>query len=70
MLEKRRHRFVRYADDITIHVRSKRAAERVMQSTCEFIERRLKLRVNRDKSSVGSAFKSDPPGVRLPQARR
>ncbi len=58
MLEKRGHRFVRYADDITVYVRSKRAAERVMGSTCEFIERRLKLRVNRDKSSVGSAFKA------------
>lgn len=58
MLEKRGHRFVRYADDITIYVRSKRAAERVMQTTCEFIERRLKLRVNRGKSSVGSAFKA------------
>jgi hypothetical protein len=51
MLEKRGHRFVRYADDITIYVRSKRAAERVMQSTCAFIERRLKLRVNREKSA-------------------
>jgi group II intron reverse transcriptase/maturase len=55
MLEKRGHRFVRYADDITIYVRSRRAAERVMQSTCEFIERRLKLRVNRDKSAVDLA---------------
>jgi RNA-directed DNA polymerase len=58
MLEKRGHRFVRYADDITIYVASQRAAERVMQSTCEFIERRLKLRVNRDKSSTDSAFKA------------
>lgn len=56
MLEKRGHRFVRYADDVTIYVRSRRAAERVMGSTCEFIERRLKLRVNRDKSSVALAF--------------
>ena len=55
MLEKRGHRFVRYADDITIYVASKRAAERVMQSTCEFIERRLKLRVNREKSAVDLA---------------
>lgn len=55
MLEQRGHRFVRYADDITIYVRSKRAAERVMGSTCEFIERRLKLRVNREKSAVGHA---------------
>jgi group II intron reverse transcriptase/maturase len=58
MLEQRGHRFVRYADDVTIYVASKRAAERVMESTCEFIERRLKLRVNRGKSSVGSAFKA------------
>ena len=55
MLEKRGHRFVRYADDITIYVASKRAAQRVMQSTCEFIERRLKLRVNREKSAVDHA---------------
>ncbi len=57
MLEKRGHRFVRYADDITIYVASKRAAERVMGSTCEFIERRLKLRVNRGKSAVDRATK-------------
>lgn len=44
MLEKRGHRFVRYADDITIYVASKRAAQRVMGSTSEFIEQRLKLR--------------------------
>jgi RNA-directed DNA polymerase len=56
VLAKRGHRFVRYADDITIYVRSSRAAERVMGSTCEFIERRLKLRVNRGKSSVALAF--------------
>jgi len=58
MLERRGHRFVRYADDVTIYVGSKRAAERVMASTCEFIERRLKLRVNRGKSSVASAFRA------------
>jgi RNA-directed DNA polymerase len=58
MLAKRGHRFVRYADDITIYVASQRAAERVMGSTSEFIERRLKLRVNRGKSSVASAFKA------------
>ena len=55
MLERRGHRFVRYADDITIYVRSSRAAERVVASTCEFIERRLKLRVNHGKSAVGHA---------------
>lgn len=58
MLEKRGHRFVRYADDITIYVASKRAAERAMGSTSEFIEGRLKLRVNRDKSSVASSFRA------------
>jgi RNA-directed DNA polymerase len=58
MSGKRGHRFVRYADDITIYVASKRAAERVMASTSEFIERRLKLRVNREKSSVASAFRA------------
>jgi group II intron reverse transcriptase/maturase len=55
MLEKRGHRFARYADDITIHVASKRAAERVMASTSEFIEARLKLRVNHGKSAVDRA---------------
>ncbi|MBK5218198.1 MAG: group II intron reverse transcriptase/maturase [Thermoleophilia bacterium] len=55
MLERRGHRFVRYADDITIYVGSKRAAQRVMASTSEFIEQRLKLRVNRGKSAVDRA---------------
>ncbi|MGH2984092.1 MAG: group II intron reverse transcriptase/maturase [Solirubrobacterales bacterium] len=58
VLAKRGHRFVRYADDLTIYVRSERAAQRVMESTCEFVERRLKLRVNRGKSSVGSAYRA------------
>ena len=56
-LRRRGHRFVRYADDITIYVRSKRAAERVIGSTREFVERRLKLRVNRDKSAADRATK-------------
>jgi RNA-directed DNA polymerase len=54
-LEQRGHRFVRYADDITIYVRSERAAERVMEGTARFVERRLKLRVNRDKSAADRA---------------
>jgi RNA-directed DNA polymerase len=58
VLERRGHRFVRYADDIVIYVRSERAGQRVMASACAFIERRLKLRVNRGKSSVGSAFRA------------
>jgi RNA-directed DNA polymerase len=57
VLEKRGHRLVRYADDIRIYVGSERAGQRVMESTTRFIERRLKLRVNQDKSLVGSAFR-------------
>ena len=51
-LEKRGHRFVRYADDCNIYVRSKRAGERVMASVTKFLARRLKLTVNTDKSAV------------------
>ena len=54
-LERRGHRFVRYADDLRIHVRSERAGERVLAGIAEFIERRLKLKVNREKSSVKNA---------------
>jgi RNA-directed DNA polymerase len=53
-LSERGHRFVRYADDFMIFVRSKRAAERVMQSTTRYIEKYLKLTVNTEKSEVGS----------------
>ena len=52
LLESRGHRFVRYADDIMILVRSERAAERVMSSSVEFLESTMKLKVNQDKSSV------------------
>ena len=64
MLERRGHRFVRYADDITIYVRSERAARAWMESTSVFIEQRLKLRVNREKSAVDQD-EADPPRVRL-----
>jgi group II intron reverse transcriptase/maturase len=53
-LERRGHRFCRYADDCNIYVRSKRSAERVMLSIREFIEGELKLKVNEAKSEVGS----------------
>jgi RNA-directed DNA polymerase len=52
-LEKRGLRFVRYADDFVVYVRSKKAAERVMRSVTRFIERRLRLKVNQEKSVVG-----------------
>ena len=53
-LEKRGHRFVRYADDFVIYVKSKRAGERVIKSVTRFVEKDLKLIVNTDKSKVGS----------------
>lgn len=51
-LERRGHRFVRYADDSNIYVRSQRAGERVMRSIKQFITRQLKLKVNEEKSAV------------------
>jgi RNA-directed DNA polymerase len=51
-LERRCHRFCRYADDCNIYVRSWRAGERVMQSISSFITRKLKLKVNAEKSAV------------------
>jgi group II intron reverse transcriptase/maturase len=54
-LEERGHRFVRYADDCNIYVKSERAAQRVMESTSRFIERRMRLKVNEKKSAIGRA---------------
>ena len=54
-LERRGHRFVRYADDLRVSVASERAGQRVMASITQFIEQRLKLRVNRPKSAVAPA---------------
>lgn len=51
-LERRLHRFARYADDCNIYVRSERAGKRVMRSVTGFIERRLQLKVNESKSAV------------------
>jgi len=51
-LEKRNHRFVRYADDFIVLVKSRQAGERVMESLKRFLERRLKLRINQNKSRV------------------
>lgn len=57
MLESRGHKFVRYADDCNIYVRSQRAAERVMASCVKYLEGKLKLKVNRKKSKAGSPLK-------------
>jgi group II intron reverse transcriptase/maturase len=54
MLEERGHKFVRYADDCNIYVKSLRAAGRVMESCAKFLEKKLKLKVNRKKSATGS----------------
>lgn len=56
-LEARGHKFVRYADDCNIYVKSQRAGERVMKSITKFLEKRLKLKVNKEKSAVDRPWK-------------
>ncbi len=51
-LERRGHRYVRYADDCNVYVQSEAAGQRVMASLERFLQERLRLRVNRDKSAV------------------
>lgn len=51
------HKFVRYADDCNIYVRSRRAGERIMDNSIKFLEGKLELIVNREKSAVGSPLK-------------
>lgn len=57
LLESRGHKFVRYADDCNIYVKSPRAAERVMTSCIKYLEGKLKLKVNLEKSKTGSPLK-------------
>lgn len=57
MLESRGHKFVRYADDCNIYVKSQKAAERVMTSCTKYLENKLKLKVNQEKSKAGSPLK-------------
>lgn len=56
-LEKRGHRFVRYADDCNIYVKSERAGQRVMNSVRQYLEQKLSLRVNEQKSAVDRPWK-------------
>jgi RNA-directed DNA polymerase len=56
-LERRGHHFVRYADDFQVFVKSKAAGERVMASLESFLEKRLRLKVNREKSAVDRPWK-------------
>lgn len=64
-LEKRGHRFCRYADDCNIYVRSEAAGKRVMTSVIELLEGRLKLKVNHQKSAVGPVSGRKFLGYRL-----
>lgn len=64
-LSTRGHRFVRYADDCNIYVRSERSGHRVMASIQSFIERRLKLKVNSNKSAVAKPAERHFLGFRL-----
>jgi RNA-directed DNA polymerase len=64
-LESRGHRFCRYADDCNIYVRTIRAGERVMASMVRFLEERLRLRVNPDKSAVAYVEERQFLGYRL-----
>ena len=76
-LEARGHAFCRYADDCNIYVATRRSGERVMVSATRFIEERMKLKVNRDKSAVdrpvtrvflGYSFTAQhQPKIRVPQ---
>jgi RNA-directed DNA polymerase len=65
LLESRGHRFCRYADDCNIYVRSMAAGQRVMESVTGFLEGKLKLRVNREKSAVAPVGERKFLGHRL-----
>jgi RNA-directed DNA polymerase len=64
-LERRGHRFVRYADDGNIYVRSERAGKRVKESISRFIVKRLRLKVNEEKSAVAKPEERHFVGFRL-----
>jgi RNA-directed DNA polymerase len=64
-LEKRGHAFCRYADDCNIYVQSRAAGERVLASVTGFLEGKLRLRVNRDKSAVAPVVERKFLGYRL-----
>jgi RNA-directed DNA polymerase len=56
-LEKRGHRYIRYADDFSIYVKSKQSAKRVGNSIYKFLQDRLQLPINREKSGIRRPFK-------------
>ena len=57
-LEGRGHSFVRYGDDCSIYVRSEKSAHRVLESITKYIEERLKLKVNREKTKISQPYQS------------
>ena len=69
-LEKRGLCFVRYADDCVIFVRSERAANRVMESVSRFVEKKLRLKVNREKSAVGRPWERKYLGFCMTNSRK
>ncbi len=64
-LEKRGHKFIRYADDVAIFVKSKRAGERVLASVSRYLERKLKVKVNASKSKVSQVKDSSVLGFKI-----
>lgn len=64
-LENRGHRFVRFADDCNIYVQSHRAGERVLKSVSQYLEKKLNLLVNKEKSAVGRVNERTFLGYRL-----
>ena len=68
-LQRRGHQFARYADDLIILVKSKRVGKRVMESISRFLERKLRVRVNRDKSKVVKAEESSFLGFTFTRKR-
>jgi RNA-directed DNA polymerase len=70
-LERRGHKFCRYADDCNVYVRSQAAGERVLESVTRFLEGTLRLKVNRSKSAVATVSERKFLGYRLlPDGRR
>ena len=69
-LEKRGHRFVRYADDVSIYVTSERAGRRVLQSISQYLTKKLKLKVNKSKSRVDRPRKCSFLGFSIGRAGR
>ncbi|WP_317916084.1 reverse transcriptase domain-containing protein, partial [Tetragenococcus halophilus] len=64
-LERRNHRFIRYADDFTIFVQSERAAQRVQESITQFLEKKLRLTVNQEKSQIIKAHQLEYLSYRM-----